>query len=101
MASRSTIIVLSFAAGAAIFALAPGFATTVPRAVGIGMPTRTPAPAKPAASEPASGSLPMSEEQIKLAQIELANVGPAAIAKRLAVPGTIIPSADLIAHVSV
>jgi cobalt-zinc-cadmium efflux system membrane fusion protein len=101
MASRSTIIVLSFAAGAAIFALAPGLSTTVQRVVGIGTPARTAAPAKPAAPEPASGLLPMSEEQIKLAQIELANVGPAKIAKRLAVPGTIIPNADLIAHVSV
>jgi cobalt-zinc-cadmium efflux system membrane fusion protein len=101
MASRSIIIVLSFAAGAAIFALAPGLSTTVQRAVGIGTPTRTATAAKPAGSEPASGSLPMSEEQIKLAQIELANVGPATIAKRLVVPGTIIPSADLIAHVSV
>jgi membrane fusion protein, heavy metal efflux system len=43
----------------------------------------------------------MSEEQIKLAQIELVNVGPATIARRLAVPGTIVPNADLIAHVSV
>jgi cobalt-zinc-cadmium efflux system membrane fusion protein len=47
------------------------------------------------------GSLPMTEERIKLAQIELANVGPGTIAKRLTVPGTIIPNADLIAHVSV
>ena len=101
MASRSTIIVLSFAAGAAIFALAPGLSTTVQRAVGIGTPARTAALAKSPASEPASGSLPMTEEQIKLAQIELANVGPATIARRLVVPGTIIPSADLIAHVSV
>jgi cobalt-zinc-cadmium efflux system membrane fusion protein len=101
MASRSTIIVLSFAAGAAIFAFAPGLSTTVQRAVGIGAPTKTAAAAKPAASESPPGALPMSEEQIKLAQIELANVGPATIAKRLAVPGTIIPSADLIAHVSV
>ena len=101
MASRSTIIILSFATGAAIFALAPGLSTTVQRAVGIGTTTKIATAAKPAASEPASGSLPMSEEQIKLAQIELRNVGPAMIAKRLAVPGTISPSADLIAHVSV
>ena len=43
----------------------------------------------------------MSEEQIKLAKIELAEVGPATIARRLVVPGSIIPNADLIAHVSV
>src|SRR5713226_6471204 len=101
MASRSTIIVLAFVAGAAIFAFAPGLSTTVQRAVGIGTPTKTVIASKPAASEPTSGSLPMSEEQIKLAQIELASVGPATIAKRLVVPGSVIPNADLIAHVSV
>jgi len=98
MANRLTIIALAFVAGAAIFAFAPGLSTAVQRAVGIGAPVK---PAKPAAQEPAPGSLPMSEEQIKFAQIELAKVGPATIAKRLVVPGTIIPSADLIAHVSV
>ena len=101
MASRSTMIVLAFAAGAAIFALAPGLSTTVQRAVGIGAPARTAASSKPAAPESASGLLPMSDEQIKLAQIELAEVGPATIAKRLVVPGSIVPNADLIAHISV
>jgi len=101
MASRSTIIVVAFMAGAAIFALAPGLSTAVQRAVGIGAPAKTAAPSKPAAPEPAAARLPMSEEQIKLAQIELANVGPATIARRLVVPGSIVPNADLIGHVSV
>src|SRR5215212_8596836 len=101
MASRSTIIVFAFLAGAAIFALAPGLSTNVQQAVGIGTETKAKASTKPQAPEPAPGLLPMSEEQIKLAQIELANVGPATIAKRLVVPGSIIPNADLIAHVSV
>ena len=101
MASRSTIIVLAFVAGAAIFALAPGLSTTVQWAVGIGAPAKTTASSKPTTAEPVSGSLPMSEEQIKLAQIELAEVGPATIAKRLVVPGSIVPNAGLIAHVSV
>src|SRR4051794_24512264 len=101
MASRSTIIVVAFLAGAAIFALAPGLSTTVQRAVGIGTETKAKPSPKPPAPEPAPGLLPMNEEQIKLAQIELASVGPATIAKRLAVPGTIVPNADLIAHVSV
>ena len=101
MASRSTIIVFAFVAGAAIFAFAPGLSTAVQRAVGIGTPTKTAIASKPVASEPTSGSLPMSEEQIKLAQIELASVGSARIAQRLVVPGSVIPNADLIAHVSV
>jgi cobalt-zinc-cadmium efflux system membrane fusion protein len=101
MANRSTIIVVAFAAGAAIFALVPGLSTTVQRAVGLGAPAKTASPSKPAAPEPASGRLPMSDDQIKLAQIELAEIGPATIAKRLIVPGSIVPNADLIAHVSV
>lgn len=101
MANRSTIIVVAFVAGAAIFALAPGLSNTIQRAVGIGAPARTTAASKPTTPEPLTGLLPMSEEQIKLAKIELAEVGPATIARRLVVPGSIIPNADLIAHVSV
>ncbi len=67
MASRSTIIVFAFLAGAAIFALAPGLSTTVQRAVGIGTETKAKASPTPQAPEP---GLPMNEEQIKLAQIE-------------------------------
>ena len=101
MANRSTIIILSFAAGAAIFAFAPGLLTTVQRAVGIGAPAKPAIASKKASTEPVTGLLPMSDEQIKLAQIQLANVGPATINKRLVVPGSIIPNANLIAHVSV
>lgn len=101
MASRSTINVFSFLAGAAIFALAPGLSTTVQRAIGIGQQHKTANSAMQATPEPVAGALPMSDEQIKLAQIELAQVGPATIARRLVVPGSIVPNADLIAHVSV
>ena len=101
MANRSMIIVVAFVAGAAIFALAPGLSTTVQRAIGMGAQTKTVTSLKPAAAEPVSGLLPMSDEQIKLAQIELVEIGPATIAKRLVVPGSIVPNADLIAHVSV
>jgi len=101
MMSRSTIVVLAFAAGAAIFALAPGLSTTVQQAVGMGPQTKIALSPKPSAPEPISGLLPMSDEQIKLAQIDLVDVGPAAIAKRLVVPGSVVPDADRIAHVSV
>lgn len=101
MMSRSTIVVLAFAAGAGIFALAPGLSTTVQRAVGMGPQTKIALSPKPSAPEPISGLLPMSDEQIKLAQIDLVDVGPAAIAKRLVVPGSVVPDADRIAHVSV
>jgi len=100
MASRPTLIFLAFAAGAAIFALAPELSTTTQRIVGISPQNKPAASAKSAVPE-VSGLLAISDEQIKLAQIELAQVGPATIAKRLVVPGSIVPNADLIAHVSV
>lgn len=101
MTSRSTIIILSFVAGATIFALAPGLSTSVQRAVGIGPQSKTTISPKTTAPEHSPGLLPMSDEQVKLAQIELAEVGPATIARRLIVPGSIVPNADRIAHVSV
>src|SRR5215218_2200173 len=101
MPSRSIVIVLAFAAGAATFALAPGLSTAVQRAVGIGAQTKATDSSKLPGPEVVSGLLPMSEERIKLAQIELAKVGPARIAQRVIVPGSIVPNADLIAHVSV
>src|SRR5712675_1847514 len=78
MANRSTTIVVAFVAGAAIFALAPGLSTTVQRAIGIGPQNKTTASSKPGPPE-ISGLLPMTDEQIKLAQVELAEVGPATI----------------------
>ncbi|SFJ42582.1 efflux RND transporter periplasmic adaptor subunit [Bradyrhizobium sp. cf659] len=43
----------------------------------------------------------MDDERIKLAEIELREAGPAPIARRLTVPGTIVPDAGRVAHVSV
>ncbi|KIZ44763.1 cation transporter [Rhodopseudomonas palustris] len=90
---------LAFAGGAAIFAL--GLSTTLQRAIGMGPPAKTAILPKPSAPELISSLLSMSDEQIKLAQIDLVDVGPAAIAKRLVVPGSVVPDADRIAHVSV
>ena len=52
------------------------------------------APAKPAV-------ILMDDERIKLADIELREAGPAPIARRLVVPGTIVPDAGRVSHVSV
>ncbi len=101
MMSRSTIVVLAFAAGAAIFALAPGCRRPFNGQSGWDRRPRRQYSPKPSAPELISGLLSMSDEQIKLAQIDLVDVGPAAIAKRLVVPGSVVPDADRIAHVSV
>jgi len=102
MAGRPTIIVIAFAAGAAIVAFAPGLSTTLQRAVGFGKQTTTAASlVKKDAAGTGRALIPMSDEQVKLAQIGTVTAGPATIAKRLVVPGTIVPHADHIVHVSV
>jgi len=57
-----------------------------------------PAPAK-VGGKPAV--IAMDDERIKLAEIELREAGPAPIARRLIVPGTIVPDAGRVSHVSV
>jgi len=102
MASRSFIVAIAFLAGAAAVALMPGVSTTLQRAVGI-MPGKTLAhgDSKPGQNEPKTFVIAMDDERIKLARIELATVHSGAIAKRLPVPGTVVPDADRVAHVSV
>jgi cobalt-zinc-cadmium efflux system membrane fusion protein len=101
MAGRSTVAVCAFAVGAAIVAFTPGLSTTPRRAVGIVAPAVAQHEAKPAGSAAKPTVVAMDDERIKLAQIEQRNVGPATIAKRLAVPGTIVPDANRVVHVSV
>jgi cobalt-zinc-cadmium efflux system membrane fusion protein len=101
MAGRSTVAVCTFAVGAAIVAFTPGLSTTLRRAVGIVAPAVAQHEAKPAGSAAKPTVVAMDDERIKLAQIEQRNVGPATIAKRLAVPGTIVPDANRVVHVSV
>lgn len=43
----------------------------------------------------------MDDERIRLSGIELRQAGPASIARRLTVPGTIVPDAGRVAHVSI
>lgn len=61
--------------------------------------TRPAAAAQSDAAKPAV--IAMDDVRIKLAGIDLCQAGPAPIAKRLKVPGTIAPDADRVAHVSV
>jgi membrane fusion protein, heavy metal efflux system len=56
------------------------------------------APAKVGGKPPV---IVMDDERIKLAEIELREAGPAPIARRLIVPGTIVPDAGRVSHVSV
>ncbi|MCR6736728.1 MAG: efflux RND transporter periplasmic adaptor subunit [Afipia sp.] len=102
MAGRPLVVFIAFAAGAAIVAFTPGVSTTLQRAVGIGSDKKVAqSQAKLESSEKKTLPIPMDDAQIKLAQIDQVVVGPANIAKRLVVPGAIIPHADRVAHVSV
>src|SRR5258706_15658042 len=100
MASRPFIVLVAFAAGAAIVGLTPGLSTTLQRSVGIAHEKIPQSPTKSASSETKTSLIPMNDEQIKLAQINQAVVSPAKITKRAVVPGTIVPHADHIVHVA-
>lgn len=92
------ITILAFATGAAV---ALG-ASTLQRMVGTVAPAAVAQhEAKPTGPAAKSAVVAMDDERIELAQIEQRSVGPATIAKRVAVPGTIVPDAGRVAHVSV
>ena len=102
MTSRPILIVCAFAAGAAIVVFTPGLSMRLQRAVGIVAPAAVAQrEAKPIGATVKSAVVAMDDERIKLAEIDQRKVGPATIAKRLAVPGTIVPDAGRVAHVSV
>ncbi|MGY3510627.1 efflux RND transporter periplasmic adaptor subunit [Bradyrhizobium lupini] len=61
--------------------------------------TIVPATAQSKSAKPAA--VVMDDDRINLAGIELRQAGPASIARRLTVPGTIVPDAGGVAHVSI
>jgi cobalt-zinc-cadmium efflux system membrane fusion protein len=79
--------------------LAPGPGAAQPRETAASDPeTRLPR-AKPADDEP--GILRLAQEQITAAGIELTTVRGGTLARRITVPGTVVPHADRIARLSV
>ena len=100
MAARGVIIAIAFAAGVAAAWLAlpslRGFGGSFAPSVAA---TKQDAKADAPARKPAR--IAMDDERIKLAQIDLQPVGPSVVAKRLSVPGAIVPDAGNVAHVSV
>jgi len=100
MAVRPYTVVVAFVAGAAIAVMAY---PALRGLVGLRAPTAAVAQRepKPAAPKGKQAVLAMDDERIKLAQIELQQAAAATIAKRLAVPGTIVPDAGRVSHVSV
>jgi cobalt-zinc-cadmium efflux system membrane fusion protein len=100
MSFRPLVIVAAFAAGMALAIWAPGVMTSLRPNAGAKTETdRT--DSKPKVTSDGKALVPIDEERIRLAQIDQSNVGPGTIARRLSVPGTIVPDADRVAHVSV
>jgi membrane fusion protein, heavy metal efflux system len=92
------ITVTAFVLGAALALGAPA----LQRVAGFGVPAAvTQRDAKLAGSSNKSTVVAMDDERIRLAEIEQRSVGPATIARRLAVPGTVVPDAGRVAHVAV
>lgn len=100
MTIRPYIVIIAFAAAAGTALIA---SPSLRGLVGFGAPSAAVAQqdAQPAPSENKSAVVTMDDEQIKLAEIELRSVGSATIARRLPVPGTIIPDAERVARVPV
>ena len=110
MICRLSVVVGAVAAGFVLASFFPewpqrirdavGFSSTsVPRAQESSTAEGTKAGAEPK-GDPQS-VIKLTEDEIKSANIESAAVQAGAIARRIIVPGTIIPHADRIAHVAV
>jgi len=105
MIGRLSIAIVVFAAGVLAASLFPGLSDSLRRAVGLSTPSvRADANEHPSAKAQASDekqSIKLTEEQIAAARIELVTAQAGTLVRRLTVPGTIVPHADRLAHVSV
>jgi len=106
MIGRLPLSIGALAAGLAIASFIPEWPQRIGAIVGFSSASapkgHEPAEAKPvtpANDDP--GLVKLSEDEIKSARIETAAAQAGTIAHRVIVPGTIIPHADLIAHVAV
>src|SRR6266851_288476 len=109
MIGRLSLLIAALAAGFALASFFPEWPQRIRTAVGFssvsasGGQESAPAERKSAseAKDDQQGLVKLSEDEIKSAGIESAAARSDAIAHRMVVPGTIIPHADRIAHVSV
>src|SRR5712672_3401786 len=113
MTGRFALSLIALAAGVALASFVPGLSQSLRSVVGLapgpgGAQPREAAAsdtetrllrAKPADDEP--GILRLAQEQITAAGVELAPVDGGTLARRITVPGTVVPHADRIARVSV
>jgi cobalt-zinc-cadmium efflux system membrane fusion protein len=112
MIGRVSLVIVALAVGVAAASLMPGLAQSVRRAIGLASgpgvvqvradTTNGAEQGKPKL-EPANEqkNVKLTEEQIAAAGIDLVAARGGTLARRLTVPGTIVPHADRIARVSV
>ncbi|MBX9842045.1 MAG: efflux RND transporter periplasmic adaptor subunit [Xanthobacteraceae bacterium] len=99
---RIAIPAFVFVLGLATASLVPGVSASLRGAFGL-KPAAELAKSEPAAAKPEDDRqiVKLSDEQFAAAQISLVVVDTGTLAKRVIVPGTVVPNADKIAHVSV
>jgi cobalt-zinc-cadmium efflux system membrane fusion protein len=109
MIGRASLLIVALAVGAAGASLLPGLSDSLRRAVGLASgpgaaqsaggtaERRRPSP-EPSAEKQ---TIKLTDEQIAAAQIELVAARAGILARRMIVPGTVVPHADRIARVSV
>jgi len=114
MAGRLSLVLLGFVVGIAVMSLAPGMPQTVHRLVGWALELSAAQSHRKLtdadqqtrdrdsdAPDEKQSVVTLTDEQITEAHIDVASVEGGILARRIIVPGTIIPVADRIARVSV
>jgi cobalt-zinc-cadmium efflux system membrane fusion protein len=105
MIGRLSIGIIVFAAGVIAASLFPGLSESLRKAIGLSTAqVRADATEHSSSKAQASDekqSLKLTDEQVAAARIELVAAQAGTLVRRLTVPGTIVPHADRLAHVSV
>ena len=114
MAGRLSLVLLGFVVGIGVMSLAPGMPQTVHRLVGWALELSAAQSHRKLtdadqqtrdrdsdAPDEKQSVVTLTDEQITEAHIDVASVEGGILARRIIVPGTIIPVADRIARVSV
>jgi membrane fusion protein, heavy metal efflux system len=107
MLSRLHLVLMALAAGFATASLLPEWPQRLRLAIGLAIeeggskPPEGSADHRRQSPEEEPGVVKLTDEEIKSAGIEILAVQPGTIARRIVVPGTIVPHADHVAHISV
>jgi cobalt-zinc-cadmium efflux system membrane fusion protein len=106
--ARLSIVLLAFLIGLAVASLTPGVQQTLSKLVGSPVESSASQSRKEDASQEGRngsddkrGLIKLTDEQVTEADIDVAAVEAGVLARRIIVPGTIVPAADRIARVAV